>query len=287
MLTQKKCIVIIILIILSITALSCSSKNIQNEHVNTEEETESIDATIQESESETEEETQLAKIASIADLTPGDIFPADQLDLADLSKFFISFDIVEGDAVYNRIIGKSYQPNDNIALNDLCYLKMLHYNFDGEIQIGEMIVNQSIKQDCLEIFEELFKAQYQINRMVLIDEYWTGDSKETDAVSIKNNNTSCFIYRNMIGSSNVSKHALGLAIDINPYQNPYVPTKGGKPDYSALDENEYYYATNRSEADAHVITYSDLAYKLLKEHGFSWGGNWNSLKDYQHFEKNN
>jgi len=104
-------------------------------------------------------------------------------------------------------------------------------------------------------------------------------------VSIKNNNTSSFNYRNVPGSKKRSNHALGLAIDINPYENPYIPTSGGISDYSALDEKEYYYATNRNNRDPHVITHEDLAYKLFKAYGFTWGGDWNSLKDYQHFEK--
>ena len=198
----------------------------------------------------------------------------------------MSTNIVEGDAIYNRIIGKSYQPNEDIALSELRYLKILHYNYDGEIQVGEMIVNSQIESDCLEIFQALYEAEYQICRMVLIDDYWTGDGEETDGVSIKNNNTSCFNYRNVPGSTKRSKHALGLAIDINPYENPYVPTSAGVPDYSNLDETEYYYATNRNESDAHVITSEDLACQLFSSKGFTWGGDWRSLKDYQHFEKN-
>lgn len=245
--------------------------------------------------SETETENDVSNVsseiekeiyASVIYLQPGTIIPLEQLNLTDLSGFFISSQIVEGDEVFLRINGKSYQQNDDISLSELRYLKVLHYNYNGEIQVGEMIVNQKIEQDCLEIFQALFEAEYQIYRMVLIDDYWTGDGEETDGVSIKNNNTSCFNYRNVPGSTKRSNHALGLAIDINPYENPYVPTSGGAADYSNLDETEYYYATNRKETDAHVITHEDLAYKLFKEHGFTWGGDWYSLKDYQHFQKN-
>ena len=225
------------------------------------------------------------RYTTIENLSPGEVIPKEQLILTDLSCFFISTNIVEGDDVYNRIIGKSYQPNDDVDLSELRYLKMLHYNYDGKIQVGEMIVNTEIENDCLEIFQALFGAEYQISRMVLIDDYWTGDAEETDDVSIKNNNTSCFNYRNVPGSTKRSKHALGLAIDINPYENPYVPTSAGVPDYSNLDETEYYYATNRNETDAHVITSETLVYKLFAEKGFTWGGNWRSLKDYQHFQK--
>lgn len=282
---KKFLIVITLLTIISISLLLTGCKNEQLDsstdiptEVTSETETEND---VSNASSEIEKEI----YASVIHLEPGTVIPLEQLDLTDLNGFFISSQIVEGDEVYLRINGKSYQPNDDISLSELRYLKVLHYNYDGEIQIGEMIVNQKIEKDCLEIFQALFEAEYQINRMVLIDNYWTGDGEETDGVSIKNNNTSCFNYRNVPGSTKRSNHALGLAIDINPYENPYIPTSGGVPDYSALDENEYYYATNRKGTDLHVITHEDLAYKLFKEHGFTWGGDWNSLKDYQHFEK--
>lgn len=226
------------------------------------------------------------KYGTVADLNPGEVIPEENLELTEVSNFFLSFSIVEGDEIYHRIYGKSYQPNDDIKLEELRYVKLLHYNYNGEVQVGEMIVNQKIEQDCLEIFQALFEAEYEISRMVLVDEYWTGDGVESDAVSMKNNNTSCFNYRYVPGSTSRSNHALGLAIDLNPRENPYVPTRNGVADYSALDEEEYYYATNRKESDEHVITHEDLAYKLFLEHGFSWGGDWRSLKDYQHFEKN-
>ena len=273
--SKKKWIALIISFLLLVIVIISIFDKKQNEYkeaeVYTEVETEYIEP---------------IRYTSIENLSPGEVLPEEQLVRTDLSSFFISINIVEGDDIYNRIIGKSYQPNVDIALSELRYLKMLHYNYDGEIQVGEMIVNGQIEKECLEIFQALFEAEYQICRMVLIDVYWTGDGEETDGVSIKNNNTSCFNYRNVPGSKKRSKHALGMAIDINPYENPYVPTSAGVPDYSNLDETEYYYATNRKETDAHVITNEDLSYQLFTIKGFIWGGNWKSLKDYQHFEKN-
>lgn len=234
---------------------------------------------------DTQEDIQV-KYSSVIELKPGIVLSKEELDLVDITNFFMASPIIEGDEIYERIYGKSYRTNDDITLEELRYIKLLHYNYDGDIQVGELIVNQKIEKDCLDIFQKLFEAEYQIYRMVLVDDYWTGDGVESDAVSMKNNNTSCFNYRYVPGSTSRSNHALGLAIDLNPRENPYVPTSNGAADYSALDEEEYYYATNRKESDAHVITHEDLAYKLFLEHGFSWGGDWRSLKDYQHFEKN-
>lgn len=97
---------------------------------------------------------------------------------ANLSQYFRAYEIIEGDAVYNRIIGRSYQINDNVALSDLRYLKVLHYNFDAEVQVGELIVNAQLAENFLNAFKSLYEYQYQIQSMYLIDNYWTGDGHQ-------------------------------------------------------------------------------------------------------------
>ena len=96
------------------------------------------------------------------------------------------------------------------------------------------------------------------------------------------NNTSCFNYRVIAGTSKLSNHSYGMAIDINPFFNPYVTFPNGEP-HASPTGSEYY--IDRDKDFAYKITTDDLAYKLFTEHGFTWGGNWKSSKDYQHFEK--
>lgn len=182
------------------------------------------------------------------------------------------------DEVIARISGISYVENENISLDELRYMHILHYNFDNEITEGELICNKAIAQDLLEIFYELFQAEYEIEKVRLIDEY-DGD----DTASMEDNNTSCFNYRIVDGTSSLSKHAYGLAIDINPFYNPYVVFQSDGSTYISPKGSEGY--TDRSLDFPYKIDDNDLCYKLFKEHGFIWGGNWNSCKDYQHFQK--
>lgn len=171
---------------------------------------------------------------------------------------------------------------DSIAVSydDLRYLSVLYYDFNGEIQTGELICNQAIAQDLLEIFYELYLNEYQIEKIKLIDEY-NGD----DTASMLDNNTSCFNYRVVDGTSSLSKHAIGCAIDINPFYNPYVVfNKDGSGETYISPEGSEIYA-DRSREFSYKIDENDLCYKLFKEHGFTWGGDWNSCKDYQHFQK--
>ena len=81
----------------------------------------------------------------------------------------------------------------------------------------------------------------------------------------------------------MSNHAYGIAIDLNPQQNPYVSYRTGEPVWQHENANDY---IDRDAGLPHMITHEDLAYELFTQHGFEWGGDWNSPKDYQHFEKN-
>ena len=185
-------------------------------------------------------------------------------------------------SIEERITGISYpaEGSTEVSLDELAYLNILYNDFEGGVQTGELICNQYIALDLLEIFEELYRSGYQFERIELIDEYG-GD----DTLSMEHNNTSCFNYRIVDGTDHLSKHAYGLAIDINPFYNPYVV-------YNKDGSGETYISPKGSEAYAdrsidfpYKIDENDLCYKLFIEHGFTWGGNWNSSKDYQHFQK--
>lgn len=182
--------------------------------------------------------------------------------------------------IRQRIAGKSYPDTEEpveVSYDDLAYVHVLHYDFDAQVQEGELICSQAIAQDLVEIFSELYNSKYPIEKIRLIDEY-----DADDEASMADNNTSCFNYRTVPGKTKLSNHSYGRAIDVNPLYNPYVRTKDGETLISP--DNAVPYA-DRSAAFPHKIDKDDLCYKLFIQHGFRWGGVWNSSKDYQHFEK--
>ena len=187
------------------------------------------------------------------------------------------------DAVFQRMQGKSYKKNCTVPRTSLRYLRVLHRNLDGKTQLGEIVCNQSIANDLVDIFRKLYEANYKIERIVLIDEYDADDER-----SMSHNNTSSFNFRVVSGTTKLSKHAQGLAIDINPLYNPYIHFTGGKIT-KVEPANAKPYATNRTngrkDIPVPVINTSDLCYQLFIQHGFKWGGAWRTVKDYQHFEK--
>lgn len=224
-----------------------------------------------------------------------DIYKIGQI--VDIDKYvFESCDIKEGDFIYNRIYGKSFQNNDYVSIKDLTYVRLLHYGYDGKVKVGELIINKAILNEIREIFAKLFEAKYQIYSMRLIDDFWIdGDTDKTDRNSILNNNSSSFFFRRIVGKKNLSKHALGIAIDINPLSNPYTPRNSdGTFDVSSLSEYEKSVLVDREEKaknDPHIITLGDFICNVFDSQGFECGGIWPQQSnlwscDWQHFEPN-
>ncbi len=224
--------------------------------------------------------TPVVFLSSIEDIPAGEVIAKDRLNMEQPDCYF-TVSVID-DSLKTRIYNKSYRENDDISLDELRYLKVLHYNFNHEIQVGECIVNEAISGDCIDIFTELFRNEYEIQSMYLIDDFWTGDGSSTDTASMNANNSSAFCYRVIAGTTKLSNHALGFAIDINPYQNPYITYRDGVPVYYHDDAESY---ADRTTAKPHMITHDDLCYQLFMKHGFTWGGDWKNSKDYQHFEK--
>jgi len=185
------------------------------------------------------------------------------------------------DELKEIMIGKSYADDideSKINFNNLRHLVIRYNDFNGNTARGELVCNELIAEDLLDIFKKLYEAGYELEEVALIDKYDADDDKSMEA-----NNTSCFNYRLVDRTTKLSYHAYGLAIDINPLYNPYVEYKSDGNDYICPTQSVPY--AYRDKEFPYKIDENDLAYKLFKEHGFTWGGDWNSCKDYQHFEK--
>ncbi|MCC8072398.1 MAG: M15 family metallopeptidase [Bacteroidales bacterium] len=186
--------------------------------------------------------------------------------------------------IAKRIKGSSLPDGvRGLTTSDLRYLQLLHVGPEGQIMKGEMIVNRRIAADVDSIFLKLYQAGYPIESMRLIDDFGANDEK-----SMRANNTSAFCYRSIVGSARLSKHSMGMAIDINPLYNPYFKYSKLQPrkaDLSTLQPSTAKEYVDRTKEFPYKITRDDLAVKLFKQYGFKWGGDWANRKDYQHFEK--
>ena len=180
------------------------------------------------------------------------------------------------DDIFEKKQGKSYKENCTVLREELRYLHILHVGFDNNTHEGELIVNKRIAEDVLDIFKELYKAGYQIEKVRLIDEY-----NAQDELSMRDNNSSAFNFRYISYSTTLSKHAMGLAVDINTLYNPYIKQVDGRLNIEPANAVQY---VDRNRQFPHKIDHDDLCYKLFTKYGFEWGGDWEDSKDYQHFE---
>ena len=207
---------------------------------------------------------------------PGDVVDEQYLKAHGHQAFFSIHAIP--DTIFALMQGHSYKRDCTVARSSLRYILCLHRDDGGRSIVGEMVVNKSIADDVVEIFRRLYEAGYPIERMRLID-YWDAD----DERAMTANNSSSFNFRFISHTKKVSKHGMGMAIDINPLYNPYTKTlRGGKAIVEPSAGRPY---LDRNRKFKYKITRGDLCYRLFRKYGFRWGVDWKTMKDYQHFEK--
>ncbi len=148
-----------------------------------------------------------------------------------------------------------------------------------QLYSGILIVHGCIVADVQAIFEELRRDSFPIAKVIPINRYGlNADSTGwNDAASMADNNTSAFNYRSRSVSSAPSKHAMGIAVDINPLFNPLIRWEAGK---TVVQPPNGRYDKGRPG----TLTHANIL-KHLERRGWSWGGRWPKPQDYQHIEK--
>jgi len=151
-----------------------------------------------------------------------------------------------------------------------------YYSFDGKVHKGQVVIDRRLVKDIQEVFRVAFKTKFPITSVIPIshDRFYKNGEWNSDGQSMLCNNTSGFNYRKMTGGDKLSMHAYGFAIDINPVQNPYIKGDVVLPPKAVYDP-----------AKPGTLTRNCPVVRTFKRLGWDWGGDWHSLKDYQHFEK--
>ena len=177
------------------------------------------------------------------------------------------------DEIFAEIDGISFNELTPVTRDELRYIHVLHCGIDGKDHEGELIVNKVIAQDILQIFYELYIIDYPIEKMVLVDNFHGNDD-----ISMTINNTSAFNSRYVSDTDELSLHAYGLAVDVNPLYNPYV----GNDDIVLPNSSRQY--VDRTQTFSMKMDENDICVRTFVAHGFTWGGDWTGVKDYMHFE---
>jgi hypothetical protein len=165
----------------------------------------------------------------------------------------------------------TWQANCPVKATELRYLTMSFWGFDGKTHTGEMIVNTAHAEGVTTVFGKLFAARFPLEEMRVtsrpeLDAPPTGDG----------NNTTAFVCRPTVGQTTWSAHAYGLAIDVNPFCNPYLKGQLVLPELASS------YVDRRNIRPGMVFR-GDATVNAFKAIGWSWGGDWTSPLDLQHF----
>jgi hypothetical protein len=173
--------------------------------------------------------------------------------------------------------GTTWQSGCPVPLRELRLLTLRFWGFDGKVHEGPMVVNRAVAGQVISVFGRLFQARFPIQQLHLAVQYVPGEEDPNDARDY----TSSFNCRPVVTAhgarSNWSQHAYGLAIDINPIQNPYVASDG----YVRNNHARPY--RDRSLRRLGMIHSGDAVVRAFAAVGWGWGGFWTSAKDYMHF----
>jgi len=157
---------------------------------------------------------------------------------------------------------------DEIKIN-LRLVDVVYYSFDNRLHAGQLVVHKDLVSDIKIIFKKLKEKKFPLQEVIPVVKYGWSDEESMQA-----NNSSAFNYRFVAGTTRLSNHSSGSAIDLNPKLNPQIingiaSPKGAKYQSTVLG----------------TITKDSFVVKLFKELGWEWGGDWKTRADYQHFQK--
>jgi len=199
-----------------------------------------------------------------------------------LAKFDSHISLITPTIKQRIIKGGSWKKGCPVPISDLRYLTITYYDFDGIQRQGEMILHYTVAKDVVDIFAKLHKIKYPIKSMKLVSDYRANDYR-----SIEADNTSAFNCRLATGSKKWSNHSYGRAIDLNPIENPYISRSGHISHKKSLKFRDRDRGKSTLSSDRAVIKKDSIVVKLFSEKGWRWGGDWSSIKDYQHFDRPN
>ncbi|QIM22849.1 M15 family metallopeptidase [Phycicoccus sp. HDW14] len=171
------------------------------------------------------------------------------------------------------MVGVSWKPGCPVPIEDLRIVTMTFWGFDDRPHVGRLMVHEDVARDVTRVFGQLYEQRFPIRRMQLIEAYGGSDD-----ASMAADNTSAFNCRPITGTTDrFSIHSYGKAIDVNTVENPYVKGTTVLP----AAGRDY---LDRTDVRPGMVVAGDSVVKAFAERGFAWGGDYTSLKDYQHFE---
>ena len=175
----------------------------------------------------------------------------------------------------------TWRPGCPVPMRDLRYLTMRYWDFRHDVQTGPMVVNKAAAKGFVNVFRRLYLANFPIKKMHLATRFYPNRPQNPRDKSDWTTAFNCRVtnHSGQAGSS-WSMHAYGLAVDVNPMQNPYVRRDGYIFDVYARKYR------NRHQHLKGMIHAGDVVVRAFESIGWHWGGYWSGDKDYMHLSSN-
>ena len=191
-----------------------------------------------------------------------------------------NIDLLSEDIKQDMRSKRTWKEDCPVGLDRLRILKFSYHDFEGkEHDDGEMMVLDAVSEQAISIFKELYGLKFPLSKARRIEHY-----DGNDETSMADNNSSCFNCREITGGGLPSLHSYGLAIDINPIQNPYIGPQELEQGIAKVLPPKGLEYLNRTNIRPGMVENEDVI-DIFKKHGFTiWGGKWNNPIDWQHFQ---
>ena len=187
-----------------------------------------------------------------------------------------SINTISSKTITDMIEKNVWREDGPVHFSRLKEVVVFYYDFDGRKKEGSLLVLDKISEAVKSIFEELFELKFPIYSLRCIKEF-SGD----DVLSMNANNSSAYNGRFVARTNKWSSHAYGVAIDINPIQNPYLLLDDKLELIEVIPSAGYDYLDRSSQQKGMV----ESIVPIFAKYGFTeWGGSWKTKPDYHHFQ---
>jgi hypothetical protein len=178
-------------------------------------------------------------------------------------------------ALRRRMTGRSWHRGCPVGIRRLRDVRLGFWGFDRHVHRGRVVVNVKAVPAVRRVFARLYARRFPIRHLRLVDAY-----RGSDFRSIEADNTSAFNCRRATGSQRWSQHAYGLAVDVNPIENPYVYADGTTTHPASRPY------LDRADVRPGMAVPGGPLVNAFDAAGWGWGGRWTGARDYQHFSRN-
>lgn len=173
-----------------------------------------------------------------------------------------------------KVIARStWSPKCPVRANQLDWIRLTYVGFDGKRHSGELLAHEDVSADLVTVFRDLWDARFPIEEMRITRKYELDLAPTGDG-----NNTGAFVCRPTRGGQSFSEHAYGLAVDVNPFQNPYRRGEVVIPELASAYLDRHTKRPGMIVDDGPVVSAFDRI-------GWGWGGRWRGLTDLHHFSR--